>query len=140
MDPSDTRQAFVLHFELIEQARLRELHRWLTYEGLSGGLMGLSYVVPYGIIFMLLKGAALLFSPYMLLRLFQGGRYGWIVGFTITVGLPFLLVLLVQPEGVAGILFSAFPLVTFYAFTWLLRYSVGEWIEEAELAIRHADV
>ena len=89
---------------------------------------------------MLLKGAALLFSPYMLLRLFQSGRYGWIVGFTITVVLPFLLVWLVQPEGVAGILFSAFPLATFYAFTWLLRYSVGEWIEEAELAIRHADV
>ena len=40
MDHSDTRQAFVLHFESIEQARLRELHRWLTYEGLSGALMG----------------------------------------------------------------------------------------------------
>lgn len=140
MDHSDARQAFVLHFESIEQVRLRELHRWLTYEGLSGALVGFSFAVPYEVVFMVLKGAALLFTPYMLLRLFQLRRYGWIVGFIITVVLPLLLVMLVQPEGVAGILFSAFPLATFYAYTWLLRYSVGEWIEEADLAIRHADV
>lgn len=113
----------------LEERRLQELHRWLTWEGISSGLSGLAFVVPYGLVFMGLKWSAIIFTPYMLWRLYQAGRFGWITGFGVAVGLPALLVFSLRPGGVPGFVFSMFPLASFYFYTWLLRYTVGEWLE-----------
>ena len=113
--------------------RLRQLHRWLTLEGSSFALGSFALFLPYGLVFTLLKWGAVLFTPYMIWRLFQSKRYAWIVGFAIVVGIPALWVFFRRDTGisdVSGFLLYLLPLITFYAYTWLLRYSVGEWLEE----------
>lgn len=112
-----------------DETHLRELHRWLTIGGSSGVLSGGAFFVPYGPIVMLLVAAAILFTPYLLWRLAQVRRYGWIVGFVLTVGLPALIGLYVTLSGLAGFFVAILPLVAFYAYTWLLRSSVGAWLE-----------
>lgn len=115
----------------IKERRLRELHRWLTYEGLSAFVMILAYFpLTFGLLTVVLVGAAILFTPYMLWRLHQCGRHGWIVGFAVTVGIPLMIVLLVGAGSLAGPLLSLIPLAFFYAYTWVLRHTVGEWLVE----------
>ena len=69
----------------------------------------------------------------MICQLFRSRRYGWIVGFALFVGIPAALMLLRQDAGIfdiSGFFLYMLSLITFYAYTWLLRYSVGEWIED----------
>jgi len=112
--------------------RLRELHRWLTYEGASAGLGGTAFVVPYGIIFLALKVAAVVFTPYLLLRLYQCGRYGWMIAFGLLVGVPAIMALANGGPGVGAFVLSILPLFMFYLYTWVLRHCVGEWLEDLQ--------
>ncbi len=130
MDPHEVYRELNLRSPSVEESRLRELHRWLTYEGLSAMLTTLMFFDPAGIVFVLLIGAAIIFTPYMLLRLYQTGHYGWMIGFAVTVGIPSLLLLIIRPDGVAAFALSMLTLATFYLYTWLLRYTVGEWLVE----------
>jgi hypothetical protein len=113
-----------------QETRLRRLHRLLTLGGSSFALGGLAFVLPFGLIFALLRWAAIAFTPYMLWQLLRAGRYGWVIGFAVTVGLPALLGLFSEPDGVAGYLLGVLPLVTFFVYTWVLRHNVAEWLEE----------
>lgn len=130
MQAPDANQNAAANLPSKEEWRLRELQRWLTYEGLTGVLLPLSYFIPIGALLLLLVAAALIFTPYMLLRLYQCGRYGWMIGFGVAVGPPLLLFLLVRAGGSASVLLSLVPLGAFYLYTWLLHHSVSEWIDE----------
>lgn len=125
-----TAGVFVSLHDAKVEVRLRELHRWLTLEGSSGALMGLALFLPYGFVFTVLRWGAIFFSPFLLWRLLQFKRYGWIAGFVIFVGLPFSVAFLSEAEGAAGFLVSVLPLVSFYAYTWMLRYAVEGWLED----------
>lgn len=121
------------HLSSGEEVRLRQLHHWLTLEGSSIGLGFSAFFIPYGLIFMLLKWGAIIFTPYMIWQLYQSRRYSWIVGFVIFVGIPTVLMLLRQEHGISdisGYFIYMIPLITFYAYTWILRHSVGEWIDD----------
>lgn len=121
------------HFVSEDYDNLDKLHRWLSYELSSAGLSGLAFLVPYKYIADLLTLAAVIFTPYMLWRLFKARRFGWIVGFFITVGFPFLLGRFAGSTGmVAGFLLSVFPLIAFYFYTWMLRLKTGEWLLDVE--------
>ena len=113
-----------------EQHNLEHLHRWLTIGSSSGAFAGAVFFLPYGLVFMVLKWAAVLFSPYVLWRLIKAKRYGWITAFVLLVGLPVGFSLFARPDTVSGVIFSALPLLTFYGYTLALRHSVGEWLEE----------
>ena len=116
-----------------EESRLQELHRWLTLEGMTIGFGTFGFFLPMGLIFMLLKWGAIAFTPYMLWRLYQSRRFGWIGAFVLFVGIPAGLMLSRSEPGISnisGYFIYMLPLVTFYAYTWILRYSVGEWLEE----------
>lgn len=108
---------------------LQKLHRWLTASGLSALLGTGAYVMPYGIIMMVLILAAIVFTPFMLWSLYQCGRNGWIAAFGVMVLLPALLALALSPGGVASFLLAILPLFNFYVYTWVLRHSVGDWLE-----------
>lgn len=123
----------------VEAYRLQQLHRWLTVGGSSGAFAGAAFFLPYGIVFMMLKWSAVVFAPYMLWRLAQSRRYGWIAAFVLVVGLPLGFSLIAQPQGVSSFLFSILPLLTFYTYTWLLRHSVGERLEELRWQHHDAD-
>ncbi len=112
-----------------EQENLRKLHRLLTYALSGAGFAVLVLFVAYRHILLLLVLAAIVGTPVMFWRLYKARRHGWIVGFVLTVGLPFLCSRLVDPANmVIGFLQFTFPLVTFVFYTWLLRQRVREWL------------
>lgn len=126
--------------------RLRELHRWLTLEGSSAALVGGGFVMPYGYIIGLLVLGAIIFTPYMLRRLYQVRRFGWIAGFGVFVGLPVLVALGISTGVVLGYVLWVLPLLFFYIYTWTLRLAVGGWLEDLSwqmenqrAAIRNSD-
>lgn len=126
------------HFASEEYDNLESLHQWLAYELSSAGLSGLAFLLPYRYVVLLLKLAAFIFTPYMLWRLFKAGRFGWIAGFFITVGLPFLYGQRADPTGIiTGFLLSILPLITFYLYTWALRLHLSEWLMEAQPLDEH---
>lgn len=116
----------------VEEQRLSELHRWLTAGGTTGALAALAFVAPYGLIVALLAAAALLFAPYMLWRLAQCRRYGWIAAFVLGVGPPATLALAAPPTGATAFLASGAALFAFYGYVWLLRHRLGEQIHEMQ--------
>lgn len=116
-----------------EQMRLQDLHRWLTLEGSSITLGSFAFIVPYGIVFLILKWGAVLFTPYLIWQLYKCKRYTWLIGFLIFVAVPGIFSIFLSQGGfstVSGFLLGVLPLVTFYIYTWTLRYAVGEWLEE----------
>ena len=112
-----------------EEAHLTELHKWLTYELATFPFAILLFVMP-GFLFMIAVYAAILFTPYMIWRLAQCQRYGWITAFVILVGLPFAIRFVFESGMTANFILTWLPLAMFYLYTFTLRHSVTGWIEE----------
>ncbi len=112
------------------QIKLERLQRWLTLEGSSAvAFLVLLAGVPFIPVILLLSVAALIFTPYLLFVLFRTGHRGWMVGFAVMVGTPYLLWLLPVSHPVLTVVVRLLPLFMFYLYCWLLRLAVGEWIE-----------
>ncbi len=112
------------------QERLRRLHQWLRLEGSGAvGFLVLLAGVPFVPVVTLLGIAALLFTPYLLLMLFQTGHRAWMVGFALMVGIPSLLWLLPGASAVITAVVRLLPFFMFYLYCWLLRSRVEEWLE-----------
>lgn len=135
---------------LRKEERLRSLHRALTWGGSSAGFLWVLFWMPFGLIFTVLLLAAVLFAPYLLFSLVRLGRKGWVLAFALFVLLPIGVAVvsvtgasvgllpgvggITLPNTVAGYLLFILPLLTFYGYAFILRYSVGEWLEEARWA------
>lgn len=104
---------------------LRELHRWLTYEGVTALAGALVWVLP-GVLGWVLAGSALLFTPYLVWQLAQAGWRGALGGFGAMVVAP--TVVLGTAFGTIGVWIG---LALFYLYTWGLRHVVGEHLHEA---------
>lgn len=108
-----------------DEDALRELHRWLTYEGLTALAGALVWVLP-GVLGWALAGSALLFTPCLVWRLAQAGWRGALGVFVAMVVAP--TVLLGAAFGTVGLWNG---LALFYLYTWGLRHVVGEHLREA---------
>jgi hypothetical protein len=112
----------------LEERQLSQLKRWLTGGGSTVAVAGLALFAPYGIVFMILTWGAILFAPFLVWRLVQLKRFGWVAAFVIFVGAPLLYGVLTRHDGVTAFILSVFPLLAFYGYTWLLRHSVNVWL------------
>lgn len=107
-----------------EKKYLEKLGRALNYELSSSLLLIVSYLWP------LLAVAAILFTPFMLFLLSRAGKTGWLVTFGIMVVLPFIAFLIFgRHSGYLGVLLLM-PLCFFYLYTFLLRLTVNDWVNE----------
>ena len=113
-----------------ETGQLQELHRWLTWSGGSMTFGGTALILPMGIVVSALTWAAILFTPFLLWKLYQVQKTGWIIGFLVMVGGPLALSFFAEKVSVLGIILATMPILMFYLYTWTLRHYVGEWIEE----------
>lgn len=108
------------------------LHHWLNY-GSKSAILGFgAFWLPIGPVTMLVVVLALLFTPYLLWRLYQIRWYGWLGVFVVVVLVPLLIVRpLVDPRAMLWwYVFTVGPLLTFYLFIWVLRYVLGEHVDE----------
>lgn len=132
---------------IADEARLESLHQKLTFGSVSAGFLWLLFWLPFGpILFILLTGATA-FAPYLVLTLYRLGKTGWLIALSILVFLPLGLAVVTgtahllsmlpgiggpgMPLGIGGFVLWIWPIVGFYGCTFILRHSVGIWLEEA---------
>lgn len=113
-----------------ERLKLRNLHYWLTFGGISGILISIVALFQLVLTLIGLSLTATGFSVYILRTLIGLGKKGWVLTYAIIIGIPFLLALILSQSEIIGIAIWFFPLIMFYFYCWLLRYSVTEWLSD----------
>ncbi len=111
-------------------ALLRRLHYWLSYNRYTILLYGGGIFVPLLPIMLLLIVLAVLFAPYLLYVLYRNGKRGWILAFAIMVGIPTALAFVSTGNIVLDTGLHLLPLLTFYLYCYVLRFSTSEWISD----------
>ncbi len=76
---------------------------------------------------------AVVFAPYVLWVLCKNGKTGWLVTFAVVVGIPVGLEFVHVSDVVASTVLRFLPLLTFYFFCFVLRFSVADWISDADM-------
>jgi hypothetical protein len=110
--------------------QLRRLRHWLTYNRYTIFTYGGGIFFPAGIILLCLILLAILFTPYMLFVLYKNRKHGWLLLFAIIVGIPILPAFLSTGNFVLNVMMHFLPLLAFYLYCFLLRFSVDDWISD----------
>lgn len=115
----------------IEEHSLGELQHWLQYGKHTWSLGAGIIWLPYGLILMGLKLITVVFTPYMLWHLSKAKWYKSVVVFSAIVVLPFMIAQFIELENnILNFLFTALPFLTFYLFTYIISYMIGEHLNE----------
>ncbi|MGM0546042.1 MAG: hypothetical protein ACQEST_04905 [Bacteroidota bacterium] len=109
------------------EASLSKLYYWLRFEKHTWILAAGIGWFPHQLILKGLAILAIIFSPYLLWQLFKAGWYKSIATFLGVVILPFLASQMITlPIAALNFLFTILPIITFYIFTWIISYMIGE--------------
>ena len=113
-----------------EREQLKNLRAWATRAPLSALLIfaGVYYDMITILIAVLLIAVGI--SAYILQTLIRLGKKGWVVTYAILIGTPFLLFLVPDDAGMAVYALLFIPLILFYAYCWILRYAISEWLSD----------
>jgi len=90
-------------------------------------LLGLNIIV---VQLVLIIGAAVIFTPFMMYVLYKEKHFGWIVTFFVMVIFPYFPILLINPDNIFLTAWLLLPVVLFYLYCFLIKYSVDEWLKE----------
>ena len=116
----------------VQQAVLARLRRCLDIELLSGGgFVLIGFLVPTGLLLVVVSAAALIFGPILAHALWTLGRRGWLLAFGLGSVLP-AFVGLVSGDWFVRLVGVVFSLVVFYALCAILRSAVRQWQEDAD--------
>ena len=74
--------------------------------------------------------AAILFTPYMLFVLLKENKYGWITFFFLLVVLPYPITFLIIGDYILLPAWLLLPIIPFYLYCFLIKYSVSQWLNE----------
>jgi len=109
---------------------LEQFHYWLK-NGLYTGLMIFTLIFLPLIVVLLITGlAVIVLSVYMIRTLVLMGKKGWIIGFAVSMIFPLLMALVLSESQIAANAGWFIPICMCYLFCFILRYSVGEWIND----------
>lgn len=93
-------------------------------------MYGGGFFIPWELLSPLLFVLPILFAPYVLFVLYRNGKRGWLITFAVMVVIPILFAFLSTGNIVLDTGLHLLPLLTFYLYCYLLRFSVGEWISD----------
>ena len=112
-----------------EDNLLFKLKYVLNYELSSSAFYFLSFAA--GMIVLYLSAlAALLFTPFLIYVLIKAQKYSWLISFLIVVILPVLIMLIISSNALYTTSFLLVQLGMFYAYCFVLRFSVIDWVED----------
>ncbi len=121
----------------VEESSLSTLYNWLQFKKHTWIIGAVIIWLPYDIILTGISILAAIFTPFMLWHLFKAKWYNAIITFCAIVILPFIIFLLVQIDNpLTSLLTGVVPLVTFYFYTYVISYMIGEYIGELKAARR----
>jgi len=111
---------------------MRRLHHTLTYAGSSAVLYVGYPIIGYFIVSIILTVTAIIYTPYLIKTLIELKKWKWIITFGIMVVVPAILIYMITYKSIYRSVFSFIPLLMFYIFCWILRFSIPGWIEKIE--------
>ena len=111
---------------------MRRLHHTLTYAGSSVVLYVGYPIIGYFIVSIILTVTAIIYTPYLIKTLIALKKWKWVIAFGIMVVVPTILVYVISYKSIFKTVFSFIPLLMFYIFCWILRFSIPGWIEKIE--------
>lgn len=112
----------------VDAAQLRRLYHWLSYNRYTIFLYGGGIYLPWALILLALIVLAAVFAPYLLYVLYKNGNHGWLAAFAIMVGIPVVLAFLSTGNAILDTCLHFLPLLAFYFYCFVLRFSVSEWV------------
>jgi nitrogen fixation/metabolism regulation signal transduction histidine kinase len=118
---------------------MRRLHHTLTYAGSSAALFVGYPIIGYFIVLIILNVTAIIYAPYLIKTLIRLKKWRWIIAFGIMVIIPAVLVYLISYQSIYRSVFAFIPLLMFYIFCWILRFSIPDWIEKIECSEMNFD-
>lgn len=118
---------------------MRKLHHTLTYAGSSVVLYVGYPIIGYFIVSIILTVTAIVYTPYLIKTLIELKKWKWIIAFGIMVVVPTILVYVISYKSIFKTVFSFIPLLMFYVFCWILRFSIPDWIEKIEYSEMNFD-
>lgn len=118
----------------LDISQIRTLHKWLSYNRYTIFGYGGGFYIPWGFVLGIMTLLAVVFAPYMLYVLYKNGKRGWLVFFGISVGIPIVLAFINTGNDVVDTGLHFLPLLTFYFYCLILRYSVDDWVSDADMA------
>lgn len=117
----------------VKEHSLNKLQQWLQYGKHSWSLGAGIVWLPPGMILMGLKIIMYAFTPYMLWYLYKAKWHKSIIVFLAVVVQPFLFSEFMEFENhILGFLLSILPFLTFYIYTYILSYMIGEQLNEIQ--------
>jgi hypothetical protein len=90
-------------------------------------LLGLNIFI---LLLVIIIGAAVIFTPFMIYVLIKEKHFGWVITFFIMVVLPYPLILLINYENILLTAWLLLPVIVFYLYCFLIKYSIDEWLKE----------
>ncbi len=130
---------FILASREEDEYFLEKLHYWLKWGSGSASMVVALFWIPYGMVLMVVNFLAVIFAPYLLVRLVQARRFKAVAVFVIVVLLPFAISRIVGAGSSMSFFFlSVFPLVAYYFYLWILTMQIGEYLSQ-QRAIRKMD-
>lgn len=118
---------------------MRRLHHTLTYAGSSVVLYVGYPIIGYFIVSIILTVTAIIYTPYLIKTLIKLKKWKWIIAFGIMVVVPMILVYIIPYKIIFNTFLSFIPLLMFYIFCWILRFSIPDWIEKIEYSEMNFD-
>ena len=118
---------------------MRKLHHTLTYAGSSVVLYVGYPIIGYFIVSIILTVTAIVYTPYLIKTLIELKKWKWIIAFGIMVVVPTILIYMITYKSIYKSVFSFIPLLMYYVFCWILRFSIPNWIEKIEYSEMNLD-
>lgn len=115
----------------INLPQLRHLYILLIYKRLTIFIYGLGFWAGPIIIAVILGILAIMFAPYVIFVLYKNGKRGWLFALAIIVGIPTGLMFVPTHVHLVRVFLLYQPLLAFYFYCFVLRYSVADWISDA---------
>lgn len=104
-------------------------------------LLSLTFFIMYSvnnqtsIIIVVIIAIAKLAIPFIIFVLYKEKKYGWIVSLILLIILPSSIIYWLIRDSVFSRYFLIIPFLLFYFFCVLLKYTVREWLTEAEVRL-----
>jgi hypothetical protein len=113
-----------------EREQLKNLHYWATRAPMSGILIFGVAFFNLAIIITSLCIFSIGISVYIIRSLYHLGKNGWIAAYMVLIGIPFIVCLIPDESGMAVSALLFVPLVLFYFYCFILRYTISEWLSD----------
>lgn len=104
-------------------------------------LLSLTFFIMYSvnnqtsIIIVVIIAIAKLAIPFIIFVLYKEKKYGWIVSLILLIILPSSIIYWLIRDSVFSRYFLIIPFLLFYFFCVLLKFTVREWLTEAEVRL-----